>query len=163
MFKKLRRSRAALVGVCCALVGAAAVPVVGWAGITGSTGDGPMVLQSGLTTLAYSSRANVSGTITGEQAVWMRVGDTVHMTGVIAVTPTTAGATTAVYMSLPVDSNLNGGNCQGTASVSWPSVATGRVLSVSAVGHTHECYVEYQTQSTGLQYIYFSLNYRVMD
>jgi hypothetical protein len=165
MFKRLRRSRVALVGVCCALVGAAAVPVVGWATISGSTGDGPMVLQSGLTNLTYEAKSNVSSiSPNGTAGVWMRVGDSVEMSGNIPVTPTTAGASTAVYIPLPVDSNINQvGTCVGTGNVSWPSYTVARVYGSTTTGHTHQCVIEWNPSSTGLQYVGYSLTYRVSD
>jgi hypothetical protein len=166
MIKQLRASRAALVGLCCALLGAAAVPVVGLAGsITGSTGDGPMVLQSGATTLAYQAGSNISSIpSTSYTGMWTRVGDTVHMTGVIPANPTTTGASTTVYIPLPVDSNINGAsNCEGNGIVSWPGATTARVIGSSAVGHTHQCVVDWAPTTTSTQYVFYSLSYRVID
>jgi hypothetical protein len=163
MFKNLRRSRTALVGVSCALVGAAVVPVVGLATISGSTGDGPMVVQSGETALTHEARANIASFGSSEAAIWSRVGDTVTQSGVIGVVPAAANANTEVYIPTAVDSNVNGSNCQGTASVSWPSYASGRVLASTAAGHTHQCYVEYLTTSASTQYIYYTMTYRVKN
>jgi hypothetical protein len=126
MFKNFRHSRTALVGVCCALVGAAVVPVLSLAGsISGSTGDGPMVLQSGqAASLTYEGRLNVSSAVaTPEPATWSRVGDTVQQSGVIAVTPAAAGTNTQVYIPTVVDSNVNGSGCSGNATVTAPSAA----------------------------------------
>jgi hypothetical protein len=103
--KKIRRPRTAIVGVCCALAGAAAVPVISLAGsITGSTGDGPMVLQSGETTPTYGILRNVTTVTTGNPQLWMRVGDTVHVEGTMTVTPTAAGLT-QLYIPVPIDYN----------------------------------------------------------
>jgi hypothetical protein len=166
MFKHFRHSRTALVGVCCALVGAAVVPVLSLAGsISGSTGDGPMVLQSGqAASLAYEGRLNVSSAVaTPEPATWSRVGDTVQQSGVIAVTPAAAGTNTQVYIPTVVDSNINGSGCSGNATVTAPSATTGRVLGTTISGHTHQCFVEYSTSSTTVQYVYYTMFYRVKD
>jgi hypothetical protein len=165
MFKNFRHSRTALVGVCGVLVGAAVVPVLSLAGsISGSTGDGPMVLQSGsAASLTYEGRLNVSSAVaTPEPATWSRVGDTVQQSGVIAVTPSATGAT-QVYIPTVVDSNVNGSGCSGNATVTAPSPATARVLGTTISGHTHQCFVEYSSSSTTVQYVYYTMFYRVKD
>jgi hypothetical protein len=162
MFKKLRRSRTALVGVCCALVGAAVVPVVGLATISGSTGDGPMVVQSGQTLLAYSAKQNVSSVDnTAFYALWSRVGDTVTMTGTIPTTVTTGGTVAKVYIPLPIDSDISyNTHCQGTVASSSTS-GYGGVVGSPDVCHLHECILSFTPSGAGLQYFSYSLSYRV--
>jgi hypothetical protein len=167
--KMLRSTRLALVGACCTLVGAAVVPVIGLAGsIAGSTGDGPMVLQSGETVLSYQGRMNVSSILSpADPGLWLRVGDTVQMSGHIGVNPTTSGIATGVYIPLPVDSALGAtnNNCAGTATVNYGSggYSAAQIQIATAAGHTHQCYLEYNTASTTINWIHYSLTYRVKD
>lgn len=170
-FKKLRHSRTAVVGVCCALVGAAVVPVISLAGsITGSTGDGPMVLASGQVQPTYTARSNynVASVQIANPENWMRVGDTVHVVASAWVTTTlAANKATGFYVSLPVDSNIvNNANCIGIAEAR-PSVAglhtPGVVLGPPETGHEHECYVEFNSTYAGLNYVNLDFTYRVRD
>lgn len=166
MFKKIRRSRTATVGVCCALAGAGAVPVISLAGsISGSTGDGPMVLQGGAATPAYGAGLNVASIpSTTYTANWTRVGDTVHVTGVIPVVPTSANTSTSAYIPLPVASNLNGQtDCNGVAIVGWPVERVARVIGSTSAAHPDECVAEWTPQTTQTQYVHYSLGYRVKD
>lgn len=163
MYKKLRRSRTALVGVCCALVGAAAVPVVGLATISGSTGDGPMVLQSGESTATYEAKWNVSsiGT-TGFKQLWSRVGDTVRVSGAFPVNAGSAGGgSTQVYLPLPVASTITSLDCVGNASVNSTIAVAARIFGSSVAGHDHQCVVEWPSQSTAEQWVHYSFTYRV--
>jgi hypothetical protein len=159
---KLPRSRATIIGVCCALAGAAVVPVVGLAGISGSTGDGPMVLESGGATATYTEQVNIASIpTTNYKQNWMRVGDTVSATGVIPLTPSTTGPT-GVYISLPVPTtSVSRYDCSGSAAVSAPVFAAARIYGSEAAGHTGQCIVDYVTSSNQLQYIHYNLSYRV--
>jgi hypothetical protein len=165
MFKKLRRSRAALVGVCCALVGAAVVPVVGWAGITGPTGDGPMVVQSGESDLSMEIAAGISSLPSTYHAMWTRVGDTVTMSGGFTATQATVGARAAAFVNLPVDSNINspGYECSGTVTANGggPYVPGGVWGAGTTSAHTHQCQIEWFAQSTGGTNVHFNVTYRV--
>lgn len=165
--KKLRRSRTALVGVCCALVGAAAVPVLSLAGsITGSTGDGPMVLQSGSSFPTYEGLSNVSSVTAANPYMWMRVGDTVHVEGTMTLTPSAGSGQTRVFIPVPVDSNINGnGNCNGVATIAAGTTkVAGDIGGSQAAGHTHQCLLEYyNTASTTTNYVHYTLTYRVVD
>jgi hypothetical protein len=167
MFKKIRRSRTAVVGVCCALAGAAAVPVISLAGsISGSTGDGPMVLQSGESTPGISVAAGVSSLPSTYNALWSRNGDTVTMSGVFTATPSAGGTRAAVYLDLPIDSNINSYYaCHGTATVNGTGgyVPGGAVGAGTATGHTHQCLIEWTALNTSTANVHFSLTYRVRD
>ena len=81
----------------------------------------------------------------------------------IALLATSAtNTTTSVYIPTAADSNLNGTGCQGVAMITG-GPGPGRVLAVSTSGHTHQCAVEYTSTSTGTQYIYYTMNYRMKD
>jgi hypothetical protein len=166
--KKLRRSRAAVVGVCCALVGAAAVPVISLAGsITGSTGDGPLVLQSGESSVTYQAQSNVGGLVaTAYKQIWQRVGDTVSVTGAIPVTPSSAGSA-SVYIPVPAaaDSNITSRfDCVGNASVNSTTGVAGRIFGSEVAGHSHQCVVEWPAPSGGTQqWVHYTMHYRVRD
>lgn len=166
LVKKLRRSRTAVVGVCCALAGAAIVPVISLAGsITGSTGDGPMVFQSGEVYPTYEGLSNVSSVTAGNPQLWSRVGDTVHVEGTMTLTPTSGSTTlTRVYIPVPIDSNINGnGNCNGVAAVNSGAIVAGDVGGSQTTGHTHQCLLEYNAVSTSTNYVHYTLTYRVKD
>lgn len=165
-FKKLRRSRTAMVGVCCALVGAAAVPVISLAGsISGSTGDGPMVLQSGETSVTYQAQTNVGSLpATAFKQLWQRVGDTVSMTGAIPVSPAGSG-TVQIYVPLPVDSDVTTRfQCLGTGGATATSSAVPvKVLGSEVPGHSHQCVVEFIANSTAQYWVHYTASYRVVD
>lgn len=165
--KKLRGSRTALVGVCCALTGAAVVPVVGLATISGSTGDGPMVVQSGETTATYTSLYNIASLPTSPfKQLWQRVGDTVSVSGAFPVSSASAGASgysAQVYIPLPVDSAFGSHDCVGNASINSTTTSAGRIFTGTAAGHTHQCVVEWATTTTTEQWVHYTLHYRVRD
>lgn len=163
---KLRRSRTAVVGVSCALVGAAAVPVISLAGsISGSTGDGPMVVQSGESSVTYQAQTNVGSLpATAFKQLWQRVGDTVSMTGAIPVSPAASG-TVQVYVPLPVDSNVTTRfQCLGTGGATGTTSAVPvKVLGSEVTGHAHQCVVEFTANGTGQYWVHYTANYRVVD
>lgn len=165
MFKNLRRSRTAVVGVCCALAGAAVVPVVGLATISGSTGDGPMVLQSGQSSATYQASFNISSLpATTFKQNWSRVGDTVTVTGAFPVLAGSAGAgdSASVYIPLPVASTFTDGpDCSGAASINSTISRSGRIFASLTSGHTNQCVVEWPTASTAEQWVHYSMTYRV--
>ncbi|MCW2953271.1 MAG: hypothetical protein JWQ48_2441 [Conexibacter sp.] len=164
--KKLRRSRVAMIGACCALVGAATVPVASLAGITGSTGDGPMVLQSGQASYDYEAGDNISSVnpmSPGYFKIWSRVGDTVQVGGLIDATAIRTGVLTKVYVPLPVASILGVPDCQGTATISTGPYSAGQVYASSDAGHTNECVIYWIPQNLNTQFIDYNLSYRVRD
>jgi hypothetical protein len=164
MYKSLRRSHAAVVGICCALAGAAIVPVAGLAGITGSTGDGPMVLQSGESSATYTALLNIATLpANGYKQLWTRVGDTVTVTGAFPVSASVAGGASAqVYIPLPVDSEFTSAiDCVGTASANSTVSEAARIFGGSDAGHTHQCVVEWRAATTGEQWVHYAMNYRV--
>jgi hypothetical protein len=164
---KLHRSRAAAVGVCCALVGAAVVPVAGLAGITGSTGDGPMVLQSGESSVTYQAGVNIGSLVaTSFRQIWSRTGDTVTLSGVIPVQPAAINATSSVYIPVPAaaDSNITSRfDCVGSGTVTPPTDDGAQIQGSEASGHSHQCVVNWVAHSTALQFVHYTMSYRVRD
>ena len=169
MLKSLR-SRLLAVGVASAALGAAALPVAGLAGsITGSTGDGPLVLHSGQAQVTYTAGANVASlpASTSPNQFYTRVGDTVHIDGVAHVTATSSGADdnwTTVYIPLPT---ATGGTdkwtCIGTATAAdgYGEVAARVVAGTGA--QAGKCMVAWHSRVTAAQDVHYSLSYRVKD
>ena len=68
---------------------------------------------------------NVAASTTGKQK-WIRVGNTVHLTGTVSVDPTAAGANTVLGIAIPIASNFataaDASGCGGainTANEAW--------------------------------------------
>lgn len=167
MWKKLRRSRSAMIGICCALVGAAAVPIVSFATVSGPVGDGPMVMQSGSTSVTYQPATNVASLpATSFKQIWTRVGDVVHMTGVIPVQAAAANTDTQIYIPLPpeVDTAFpTHFDCEGTAVATPPNDSMADVQAAVATGHTHQCLAYYRASTTALVYVFYDMSYRIQS
>ena len=72
--------------------------------VTGTTNQ---YIASGTYTPTLTSVANVSGTPTAAGFKWIRVGNVVHVTGEISLTPSSvSGTLTRLGVSLPIASNL---------------------------------------------------------
>lgn len=167
---KSRRSRLLAVGIASAALGAGAVPVAGLAGsITGSTGDGALVLDSGQEQVTYTAGANVASlpASTSPNQFYTRTGDTVHIDGVARVTPTSTGVNdnwTTVYIPLPI---ATGGTdvwtCIGTATAAdgYGEVAARVVAGTGA--NAGKCMVAWHARVTAVQEVHYSLGYRVRD
>jgi hypothetical protein len=168
MMKKIRRSRAAMVGICCALVGAAAVPVYSLATVSGPVGDGPMVFQSGASSVTYQGATNVGSLpATSFKQTWTRVGDVVHMTGVIPVQAAAANTDTQIYIPLPPEVDTAFAthfDCEGTGDTTPPNdSAMADVQAAVTTGHTHQCLAYYRASTTALVYVFYNLSYRIQS
>ena len=95
------------------------------------TGVVPMV-ASGTYTATITDSANTSAR-TAYRSTWTRVGNVVHVAGVVDVDPTTTLTTTIIKISLPIASNFSiVGECRGTATSEAIAGQSASILETTA-------------------------------
>lgn len=90
------------------------------------TGTANQYIASGtVATPALTNTTNVAASTTGKQK-WIRVGNTVHLSGTVQVDPTAAGANTVLGIAVPIASNFaaaadasGSGGAIDTANEAW--------------------------------------------
>jgi hypothetical protein len=112
--------------------------------------------SSGTYTPTITNQANITSS-TAQQLQWMRVGNTVTVSGGVLITPTTSGVTTILRISLPVSSNFsNSWSCGGGGG-------SGGVNGLAVYGDTGNktANLGFQSASTSSTQFYFSFTYLV--
>jgi len=146
--------------------------IAGTAGrVTVTNGDGvsgnptinipATLVDSGKFTPAHSALTNIS-TSTPREVQWLRVGNTVHVTGRAEVTTTTAaGTATSFEMTLPVTPApfVNNWECAGTGGTAGVTANPNQCCLV--LGSGSNARVQWQCALTGNQGLFFAFSYRV--
>lgn len=122
--------------------------------ITNDTG-----LAHGTYTPTLTNVANLDAS-TAYACQYMRVGNTVTVSGRVDIDPTLAATITQMRMSLPVASNFTANNeCGGTAAAS--SIA-GQVAAIRADAANNEAELVYRSADVTNQAMFFSFTYTVI-
>lgn len=117
------------------------------------------VLDSGTYTPTLTNVANLDGS-TAYVCQYLRVGDTVTVSGRVGVDPTVGATATRLGITLPIASNFADiGQCGGTAIAPGVSRLVAAILADTA---NDRAQMEYITSDTTNQSMYFSFTYRII-
>jgi hypothetical protein len=115
-------------------------------------------ITAGVYTPTLTSVANLDGT-TAYECQYLRVGNTVHVSGMLSANPTAGATPTQVGISLPVASNIGAEeDCMGTAFA--PAVSEGAGIRGDAANNRAE--MLWTATDTTDQKRYFSFTYSVL-
>lgn len=124
-------------------------------GISNSTG-----LAHDLFTPTRSAEANLDANVTMTQAQWMRVGNTITMSGRFTADPTTPATATSFEFTLPVASNF--GNTFELAGVSFCGAIAGQGAAISASVANNTAVVSWVAGDVTSQTWSYQLTYTVI-
>jgi hypothetical protein len=115
-------------------------------------------VTSGVYTPVLTSVANILSSA-AFQCQWMRVGNTVSVSGKITIDPTSNGAVTKIALSLPVASNFGAEeHCSGT-SACWESQQSGIILGDAA---SDKAQMWFLAQTSTIRDHFFTFTYTVI-
>jgi hypothetical protein len=135
------------------------VSIVRTAVTSPAVGDGNVF--SGTYTPALTNTTNI-GTSIANSNQYMRVGNTVTVSGSVTVDATTAGANTQLRMSLPISSTFSGGNNLGGAGASISSGAYGNSMAIFAETGTNTAEFRWLPTLATAQIYNFTFTYQVI-
>ena len=131
-----------------------------WLAITTGSAAITEMFSSGVYTPTLTNGGNVAAS-TAYQCQWMRIGDTVTVSGKFDVDPTTASVATGLGIALPVASNFGAAeDCAGVGSggVSSNNVAGG----ISADVASDRAGISFTPPSAANQGWFFTFTYQVI-
>lgn len=132
----------------------------------GSTG-GYRVLQiaclnAGTYTPTLTKITNLSGTPNAYQCQWMRVGNTVTVSGRFGAEPTAANALTELAMSLPIASAISDAQNVGGTAVGIRSTPNTEACSIEGDATNDRALIKWESQATSDHDFFFTFTYLVM-
>jgi hypothetical protein len=116
---------------------------------------------SGTYTPTLTNTTNIA-TSTANSNQYMRVGNTVTVSGSVTVDATTAGANTQLRMSLPISSTFSGGNNLGGTGASISSGAYGNSMAIFAETGTNTAEFRWLPTLATAQIYNFTFTYQVI-
>lgn len=118
--------------------------------------------NSGTYTPTLTNVANAP-TLGAHLSQWLRVGDTVTVSGKFDYTATVANTLTQVGMSLPVPSNITQlSNLGGTGTASGSGITEMRAARISGDATNDRAEVRFYAAAAGIpDSLYFTLTYRI--
>lgn len=116
-------------------------------------------LDDGTYTPTITNGANVAAS-TPSACQYMRVGDTVTVSGTVAIDPTADATVTKFEMSLPIASGISGENqLAGTMVTQTTTQDYGPIYGNTT---SHEAQFDWTTHNTGNHALYFHFTYRIV-
>lgn len=134
-------------------------PVATTGGALVNSGFTTTNLASGVYTPTLTNVANLDGS-TAFECQWLRVGNTVTVSGRVNADPTTAGVSTQLGISLPVASNLGASeDCAGVAASAGVASESAGILGDVA---NDRAQMQWITTDTGNHSMFFHFTYQVI-
>ena len=132
-------------------------------GLTGT--DGTTLNINAVATLnsgTYPPTANNGTNVTSFSVIgfqYLRVGNTVTVSGLVQVTPTASATLTAFDLSLPIASTLSSSACAGAGGKNFETTVSPAMVSANT--STNTARVAFVSSTTGTENVYLSFSYVV--
>jgi len=117
-------------------------------------------LAAGVYTPTRSAEANMDSNVTMTEAQYMRVGNTVTVSGRFTADPTTPATTTSFEITLPVASNI--GAAEDVAGVAFCGNIAGQGAEIIGVAANDTAKIQWKAGDVTSQTWSFILNYQVL-
>jgi len=126
--------------------------------VTGATNQ---YIASGTYTATITDSANTSAR-TAYRSTWTRVGNVVHVAGVVDVDPTTTLTLTMIKISLPIPSNMTiTGECRGTATAEGIAGQSAAIVETTAYAASDFAVMKWMATDVTNQPMSFEFQYEV--
>lgn len=126
-----------------------------------NTGNGAVELAAGTYTPTATGVANVTS-VTPTVCQYMRVGNTVTVSGQVAVTPTSNNTETTFALSLPIASNFANSNECGGSGYTMANSTNGHGVSVYADATNNRAELDYYETHSSPDTLCFTFTYQII-